>query len=88
MKVIEITSKKEEKVLQNYLVSNCGAWIKKSKLYVPLKKAISYFGSKKSFKSFVNHTSSSPLAMKQKIIDLSKLSALCAAEVIFRNEAI
>ena len=88
MKVVEITFKKDEKVLKNYLISNSGAWIKKTKLYVPLKKATRYFGSKESFKSFVTHTSSTPLVMKQKDIDLGKLSPLCAAEVIFRNEAI
>jgi hypothetical protein len=87
MKIIEITSKKEEKILTNYLARTCGAWVKKGKLYLPLPAGLNYFGSKEKLKSFIIHTSFSPVTIKQKYINLDKLTTLQFAEILFGGES-
>jgi hypothetical protein len=86
MKIIEITTGKEEKVLTSYLIRTCGAWIKKEKLYLPLPSGINYFGSKEKLKSFIIHTSFSPVGIKQKYIDINRLTTLQFAEIFLGKE--
>jgi len=87
MKIIEISTEKEEKVLASYLIRNCGAWIKNKKTYLPLLAGINYFGSKENLKSFIIHSSFSPVVIKQKYVNLDKLSTLQFAEIFLGSRA-
>lgn len=88
MKILEITSNKDEPTLESYLKRTCGAWTKKRKIYFPIEQSINYFGSKITLKSFLNHSANGRIQLREKNINLDNLTTLEFAEIIFGNEAI
>ena len=85
MKILEIKSTLPEPILTSYLKRVCGAWEKKGNLYVTVKAGNNYFHTKQDLKSFLNHTADGELTLKEKNINLDKLSPFDFAEIYFSS---